>query len=1040
MECLVRNSEILAKRRDFTLRLLSMIFVTLTMAVFASLVFTSRVFANGSGAGGGPPPPPPNVSCQNGPVVVVHPPGYVCQSVICPDKVTWEVPHRCAATATTPCVDNVAPSPATYLPAAPSNVFPETSDAGAPCTYMINELCPSAVDCMPGKITAAVIYVPSDMLGTVQVITIVDGCDNNPSSNMDQSNLTKSFFSITNSPASTIDTENIICLSGLHDLSMIFTPTQANSSGRQGDYYKYYFTADMIGPGNHDGIYAYNRYRLQALSPRLRIGVSEVSFSCPDPDSYIFSCPSVSPLNPFASVGYSSFSQAPFNAEANGGLFNQHIVLPPCHVDMLGQIDIYDLDANIYGQNNIRARIIDVGTDGITTYIPDSAGANFSDNLWAPANGNNGHLILPDSANLLAMYSFKQGHTYTLEINNLTRTNTLQIFVNYVLPGGGAPSSDCNKMPSCTAAISVTDAVTGSTDLSTDHPLRFTVPVTNANGYQIGVNGPNWGPEIKGPDPGAPTTDIINYLANDSPASPAQSKYARASSRIVGDGPQTLSLTQISYQDEPSYGAPLINLVDIRSPLVAGSYEFNWGFVDAGHGWGNNMCRATINVRDPVPIIKCDMANLPAEIEPGQTVDIIPRFTNTGLGALNGAQLNVFTMDGFDLTTAAYRSNIAYNPSSLPSLGSAIGTTITATSSTSMNSFYVTYSFSGGNTPASTDPSCAKFIPKVSRPYIKVFGGDVRAGAAFAPACATTGTGGIYGWGNLFDGSGSSTQYGAMARGPIPVSQFSTADLRAPLQRQSLFFAGIDPTGTAGNFGPVGCQPNYWTALRGKSTNTAATRLVSLNTPGYWEYPHYGTLGCGADNAYKKSGDTCHVVGGPLPTVVTSKQTIFVDGNLSIMGNIVYSGAWISVDDMPNLTIVVCGNIYIDKSVTEITGWYIAIPRKVCLPAAEAESDPGGVIRTCMNRFAEVSAIQLKTDCSTKLTVRGSFSAERIKFQRTQGSYGVKVLNESSLSSNIAEVFVTDPSHWISSPLQGSGGSGSGSLKLDGISGLPSVF
>ena len=1037
----MRNSEILAKRRDFTLRLLSMIFVTVTMAVFASLVFTSRA----SAFGGRVPPPPPTVTCQNGLGVVVHPSGYVCKSVTCPDRLTWELPHTCTATATTPCVDNVAPSPATYLPAAPSNVFPETSDAGAPCTYMINELCSRAENCMPGKITAAVIYVPSDILGTAQAITIVDGCDNNPSSSMDRSSGTKSFFSITNSPASTTDTENIICLSGLHDLSMIFTPTLANSSGRQGDYYKYYFTANMVGPGNTDvGTYAYNMYRLQALSPRLRIGVSDVSFVCPDAISYKNSCPSVSPLYTSASVGYSSFSQAPINAEANGGSFNQHIVLPPCHVDMLGQIDIYDLDANIYGQNNIRARIIDVGTDGVTTYIPDSAGANLSDdNLWAPANGNDGHLILPDSANLLAMYSFKQGHTYTLEINNLTRTNTLQIFVNYVLPGGGTPSSDCNKMPSCTAAMSVTDAVTGSPDLLTDHPLRFTVPVTNANGYQIGVNGPSWGPEIKGPDPGSPTTDIINYLANDSPASPAQSKYARASSRIVGDGPQTLSLTQISYQDEPSYGAPLINLVDIRSPLVAGSYEFNWGFVDAGHGWGNNICKATINVRDPVPIIKCDMANLPTEIEPGQIVDIIPKFTNTGLGALNGAQLNVFTNDGFSFSTYHYYANIAYTPSPLPSLGSAIGATITATSNTSMDSFYVSYSFSGGNAPVFGVPDkvqCSKSIPKVSRPYIKVFGGDVRAGAAFAPACATTGTGGIYGWGNLLDGSGSSTQYGAMARGPIPVSQFSTADLRAPLQRQSLFFAKIDFTVTSGNFGPVGCQPNYWAALRGKSINTGADRLVSLSTPGYWEYPHYGTLGCGTDNAYKKSGDTCHVVGGPLPTVVTSKQTIFVDGNLSIMGNIVYSGAWSSVDDIPNLTIVVCGNIYIDKSVTEITGWYVAIPRKVCLPTAEAESDPGGVIRTCMNRFAEIIASQLKTDCSTKLTVRGSFSAERIKFQRTQGSYGARVLNESSLSANTAEVFVTDPSNWISSPLQGSGGSGSGTLKLDGISGLPSIF
>jgi len=93
-----------------------------------------------------------------------------------------------------------------------------------------------------------------------------------------------------------------------------------------------------------------------------------------------------------------------------------------------------------------------------------------------------------------------------------------------------------------------------------------------------------------------------------------------------------------------------------------------------------------------------------------------------------------------------------------------------------------------------------------------------------------------------------------------------------------------------------------------------------------------------------------------------------------------------------------------------------------------------------MNRFAEIIASQLKASCNNKLTVRGSFSAERIKFQRTQGSYGARVLNESSLSANTAEVFVTDPSNWISSPLQGSGGSGSGTLKLDGISGLPSIF
>ena len=91
-----------------------------------------------------------------------------------------------------------------------------------------------------------------------------------------------------------------------------------------------------------------------------------------------------------------------------------------------------------------------------------------------------------------------------------------------------------------------------------------------------------------------------------------------------------------------------------------------------------------------------------------------------------------------------------------------------------------------------------------------------------------------------------------------------------------------------------------------------------------------------------------------------------------------------------------------------------------------------GYINTCRDTVGFAPGLS----CGTKLTVNGSFIAQRIVLQRTKGSLrAATTVNEPAISGNIAEVFQMSPQFYIGQPVFKEKSS-----PYDSIKGLPPVL
>ena len=366
----------------------------------------------------------------------------------------------------------------------------------------------------------------------------------------------------------------------------------------------------------------------------------------------------------------------------------------------------------------------------------------------------------------------------------------------------------------------------------------------------------------------------------------------------------------------------------------------------------------------------------------------------------------------------------------------------------------------------------------MKRPYFKVFGGDIRSGLGFVNSggvCVQGGDGSIRASGALLTGNGwrgASAQYAVVANGVI--DGFASATMRSspPKSPTGLTFANQSLTGApyGGKFGNGSCLPNYWNDLRESpdTTPVGTTNITQIfAAAGPKQVLVNGTTnssigsgnGCGliSNKTYKSSSSWCYSLssinprvedaGQPgytnipsAPIVLNHSLTMFVQGDLDILSNVLLpSTGWASPADIPYLTVVVCGNIYIDRLVTELNGWFIAMPAAYC-PSAATSGDPGGNIFTCTNKFDSIPDALQGTVCDSTLTVRGSFTSQSIKFQRTHGAVGTAPTVENSSSGNIAEKFIYDPTFWIGTPAQKVLNLTTGTTKLDNFTGLPPIL
>lgn len=476
------------------------------------------------------------------------------------------------------------------IPGAPSNITPDTSDLGGLPTYMVNEIC-ATTDCMPGKITVAAIYVPKNTVGPI-AMTVVDGCDN---TGIDRNGgSTTTFYGIRGDliigGKSGFVNSDYNCVLG--DVKFSFTPIPTPGFV-QGNYDMYLFTGDMVGPGATDGIYAYNYYRLRAETGGVYVGVSPITMDCPI-DKYPLSCASISPLTGKNS-GYSSFGQVSIPGQPNGGNYNQHINIEGCTIPMYGVIDLYDLDAGKYGQNDIRVSMIKTDAAGNVSYVPDQNGAPINDTSyplgagWFPAKntGQDGHLILPVPGTGPSTYTFEPNNKYEIRINNLTRTNTLQILIQYSANLDGSGGSNCSPPP-VTCTISNVRTLAGSTAIYKGDAIKFDVTTSKlSKSYQLGANGASY------------TPNHSNYYVSGS-----ASTYARGSP-VGSSGASSLPLSGgTTTIDDMMLSPNLASDPGSLTQMIAGvpnTYQFNWGLVEPNVGWLTGVtCTGTFDVKQNV--------------------------------------------------------------------------------------------------------------------------------------------------------------------------------------------------------------------------------------------------------------------------------------------------------------------------------------------------------------------------------------------------------------------------------------------------------
>lgn len=302
----------------------------------------------------------------------------------------------------------------------------------------------------------------------------------------------------------------------------------------------------------------------------------------------------------------------------------------------------------------------------------------------------------------------------------------------------------------------------------------------------------------------------------------------------------------------------------------------------------------------------------------------------------------------------------------------------------------ITYTIACSNS-GGTSSTRSITIQVAYKPYMRVYGGDVIAGGGFGSNCTTNNSAFIAAFARS-NGAGGASQFAVQA--PGAVSEFASAANSASLPSlKRLTFANEGGSTYGGNFaGGQTCMRDY-----------------------FGDRPEGATV---QSAGYALSGQT--IAASTDPAV--SKRVIYVDGNARINGNVVFgsNGSW-NLGNIPSFYLVVRGNIYIQSSVTQLDGVYIAQPRD---DNSDGQPDNRtGYIYTCSNGLQSQYASEgsnhtgYYSACNNPLTVNGSFIANRVMFGRTRGTRNAAPApNEPSTSNNIAEVFNYSPALWLVNP------------------------
>lgn len=445
-------------------------------------------------------------------------------------------------------------------------------------------------------------------------------------------------------------------------------------------------------------------------------------------------------------------------------------------------------------------------------------------------------------------------------------------------------------------------------------------------------------------------------------------------------------------QPSDSIGASLANGASVtktgtsRTYVTAGTYTITGSFVATSSVSTTNFsCASTLTVTLPPPVISCVVGI--TSIEEGGSTAVPVTVRHDGPAYAPGVNY---------AAKIVIVSQPIQNLSGSLANGSSV-TLATATNTYPLQGVYaVTVRVTGTGGGFVTSAACNGTVTVLRRPYIRAYGNDIQAGLGFYNSAGTcsTGVGNIRAYTRDGAGSyaGSGSQLGIFARGQI--TGFRSASMRADalLLPEILSLANTTAVNRSigqfgGSFGSGSCINDYWS----KSIN--ATVLSSQNID-------LAALPNGRYYVKQSTPGTPVSVTGLIPN--GRRIALYVEGNAFIRGgaSVGYvSSNWANRAEIPSLYIITKGNIMIGSDVKNLDGNYIA----------QNSNATDGRITTCadpntLQTYATNASFLI--NCTNKLTINGSFSAQHVNFLRVAGTTRLAVPSESSTSSNAAEVFV----------------------------------
>lgn len=277
------------------------------------------------------------------------------------------------------------------------------------------------------------------------------------------------------------------------------------------------------------------------------------------------------------------------------------------------------------------------------------------------------------------------------------------------------------------------------------------------------------------------------------------------------------------------------------------------------------------------------------------------------------------------------------------------------------------------------------------KPYTAFMGNDVYAGSNFASlGCGAASGAEIKAFskvsGGQILGSGAQLAAGAVAA----IDGFASGVTSSSNQKQLTFANTGAGSGTYGGyFGQTRCVPDYYAQAPGSPGVAGAVSPPSGNG----KFTQH----------VRPSGSYVQLNGA---SNIQGKVAIYVDGDVVINNNVQYATTgWSSPDTVPSFYLVVRGNIYITSGVSQLDGVYVAQPKP---------DGSKGTIYTCAKSNATTyAATELIGNCSSQLTVYGSFISKQTKLLRTKGSMRD---GRSSYAGNAAEVFRFSPEAYAGTP------------------------